>query len=255
MSVDNKITQDELLVELGKLLSRTISIDRENAKTAYTMINDFTKILQRRKFACSGKCLNCDVEIQYGELSKSHAKYGDGWLESFRKKWKMPMAVEKYGHNSLRINGYSEKTVMPYLCGRCQDKVFAILETNKVIEKKKYQERLQNEVGTIRKIILGETKVSPSKRFQVLCNTMTEQVSLTIKEMPYREFLESNYWKTVKNYKLQISNWTCDLCNAKPQLNVHHKTYDNHGEEHLHLEDLIVLCKPCHAKFHDKLVE
>lgn len=32
------------------------------------------------------------------------------------------------------------------------------------------------------------------------------------------------------------------------QLHVHHNTYVNYGEERL--EDLIVLCRECHADFH-----
>ena len=31
------------------------------------------------------------------------------------------------------------------------------------------------------------------------------------------------------------------------------KNYEHHGEEHNHLDDLIVLCSGCHSKFHDKL--
>jgi len=44
----------------------------------------------------------------------------------------------------------------------------------------------------------------------------------------------------------------CELCGKKKNLHVHHTTYENHGLEHIHLNDLMVLCKICHAKFHDK---
>jgi 5-methylcytosine-specific restriction endonuclease McrA len=38
-------------------------------------------------------------------------------------------------------------------------------------------------------------------------------------------------------------------------VNVHHRTYEHHGEEHQYLDDLILLCHPCHSKFHGKLPE
>lgn len=34
-------------------------------------------------------------------------------------------------------------------------------------------------------------------------------------------------------------------------IHVHHRTYEHHGEEHLHLGDLVCLCSVCHKTFHD----
>ena len=39
------------------------------------------------------------------------------------------------------------------------------------------------------------------------------------------------------------------MCSASAGLEVHHNTYENHGREHLHLEDLTVLCNRCHLYF------
>ena len=78
----------------------------------------------------------------------------------------------------------------------------------------------------------------------------------SIKQMDYKDFLNTVYWKAIRQYKLDKANNKCALCNSKKRLNVHHKTYDRHGTEHLPEvadEDLIVLCQDCHAKFHDKL--
>lgn len=77
-----------------------------------------------------------------------------------------------------------------------------------------------------------------------------------VNELTYNDFLKTTYWKGIKEYKLNKANHKCALCNSKKNLNVHHKTYERHGLEHLYEvadEDLIVLCKDCHAKFHDKL--
>ncbi|WP_416212660.1 HNH endonuclease [Nostoc sp. DedQUE04] len=41
---------------------------------------------------------------------------------------------------------------------------------------------------------------------------------------------------------------------ATESLQVHHLTYENHGKEHEHLEDLITLCDDCHKKQHSLVV-
>lgn len=72
-----------------------------------------------------------------------------------------------------------------------------------------------------------------------------------IKNMPYEDFLKTPYWRAVSEKKRRQSNFKCQMCNDETFLQVHHRSYENHGLEHLHLEDLIVLCKKCHEKFHD----
>lgn len=73
-----------------------------------------------------------------------------------------------------------------------------------------------------------------------------------LKEMPYNDYLKTMHWKIIKYFITYRANYKCQLCGtSKDILNVHHNTYKNRGEEKL--EDLIVLCKKCHEKFHDKL--
>lgn len=84
-----------------------------------------------------------------------------------------------------------------------------------------------------------------------------EYVQSAIKTMGYSDFLKTPYWDGVRNYKLKKSGYCCELCKKKGVLNVHHKNYENHGLEHLERiadKDLIVLCKDCHEKFHDKVI-
>jgi 5-methylcytosine-specific restriction endonuclease McrA len=74
---------------------------------------------------------------------------------------------------------------------------------------------------------------------------------LELKDMPYREYLETHEWQRTRKDALKRADRKCQLCNAEgTELHVHHKTYERRGEELP--EDLIVLCKDCHAKFHDK---
>ena len=72
-----------------------------------------------------------------------------------------------------------------------------------------------------------------------------------INSLSYKDFLATPYWKAIAQYKKYKSHYKCELCNSNNQLAVHHKTYEHHGSEIWHMEDLIVLCKDCHEKFHD----
>lgn len=83
-----------------------------------------------------------------------------------------------------------------------------------------------------------------------------KKIQDAVRSLSYSDFLQTPYWDGVRNYKLRKSGYKCELCGKSGILNVHHKTYENHGLEHLRSianKDLIVLCKDCHYKFHDKL--
>jgi hypothetical protein len=86
------------------------------------------------------------------------------------------------------------------------------------------------------------------------CERPQLQVSTieSLKTMPYSEFLTTEYWDIIRKFMLDQARFKCQLCNSNGTLHVHHKTYDHHGNEHNHLEDLIVLCEGCHRKFHNK---
>lgn len=103
---------------------------------------------------------------------------------------------------------------------------------NKFINSKKENEKAeQNDVRVLNK------KYSKSK-------------TKAKRKKVYSEFLQSNYWKNVRQNILIRDNNSCVKCNKKTKLEVHHKTYKNHGKEHLHLDDLITLCRTCHELEH-----
>jgi len=66
----------------------------------------------------------------------------------------------------------------------------------------------------------------------------------------YFDFLDSKYWKIVREMVLKRDNNQCRICSTKTGLQVHHDTYKNHFNEHLHLEDLLTLCGDCHKEHH-----
>jgi 5-methylcytosine-specific restriction endonuclease McrA len=69
-----------------------------------------------------------------------------------------------------------------------------------------------------------------------------------LKTMPYDEYLETPEWAEKRDAALKRAGHRCQICNASGSLNVHHRTYENRGDERS--EDLTVLCDQCHALFH-----
>ena len=67
----------------------------------------------------------------------------------------------------------------------------------------------------------------------------------------YKKFLQSAYWTYVRNLVFKRDGKLCSRCPNTTKLQIHHTTYNNHFNEHNHLEDLIVLCKCCHEKEHN----
>lgn len=74
-----------------------------------------------------------------------------------------------------------------------------------------------------------------------------------LKTMKYSEYLKTDHWAGLRKRMLQKAGYRCQLCGGAGILNVHHRTYENRGEESY--SDLIVLCSGCHSKFHDKIGE
>ena len=67
----------------------------------------------------------------------------------------------------------------------------------------------------------------------------------------YASYISSHAWKKKAREMREKANFKCQLCACtdKP-LNVHHNNYERLGRERD--DDLIVLCEPCHHKFHNQ---
>ncbi len=66
----------------------------------------------------------------------------------------------------------------------------------------------------------------------------------------YNDYLQSEGWQRVRGAALRRAEYRCQVCNAFGWLDVHHRTYERVGREEL--GDLVVLCRKCHALFHNK---
>jgi hypothetical protein len=65
----------------------------------------------------------------------------------------------------------------------------------------------------------------------------------------YDDYINSDRWQRMRWRKL-LQQPRCQLCYHDRNLHVHHRTYENLGQESL--DDLIVLCKTCHERHHNK---
>jgi 5-methylcytosine-specific restriction endonuclease McrA len=67
----------------------------------------------------------------------------------------------------------------------------------------------------------------------------------------YIEYIRSREWYIKAGEAKARAKFRCQICNSQSRLETHHRTYENLGCEQP--EDLIVLCRKCHEKFHDKM--
>lgn len=66
--------------------------------------------------------------------------------------------------------------------------------------------------------------------------------------LPYNLYLRTQHWKQMRALAIDRYGRTCVLCDGDDNVNVHHRTYERIGRERL--DDLVVLCRKCHASHH-----
>lgn len=69
----------------------------------------------------------------------------------------------------------------------------------------------------------------------------------------YQEYLKSDLWKSFREVVLKRAKNTCQKCKNqfhRGVLHVHHLHYKTLGNEGF--EDVLLVCKPCHEKIHNK---
>jgi len=81
-----------------------------------------------------------------------------------------------------------------------------------------------------------------------------QAVKSVILHMPYEDFLKTPYWKSISKFIKNRDFNRCEICGSQKRLHVHHKTYNHHGDELHHLDDLITLCRTCHSSIHEKRI-
>lgn len=73
-----------------------------------------------------------------------------------------------------------------------------------------------------------------------------------VKNIEYKDFLKTPYWKIVSYYKKYSVGFKCELCGKSVNLQTHHLNYDRHFFEHeFYKKDLECLCDDCHTLNHN----
>ena len=252
-----KIPSTEFLPYLRQFLTFFPHMTKEEMNAVPGVLREHYDAL---RVSTSGPCLNCSEVIDYEGICPLHKGKGDVWLAALAIKWKTfpglcVSGIQRMGAKFL-VNGYAASTVFPYLCAECWNNG-VLPAVDEAVKQSADADMVIAESLRIRndQILSGTRFASPSKRFWTLRGRVSNADSEELCRMPYREFLQTDYWQIVRNYVIYKRGARCELCNYGDSLNVHHRTYEKHGEEHLHLETLMILCQPCHAKFHDKLAK
>ena len=84
-----------------------------------------------------------------------------------------------------------------------------------------------------------------------VAETIKPQPSRRVRRVDYHDYLTSDAWHAKRTLALQRAGHRCQLCSSHSgPLNVHHNSYERLGDEEQ--EDLIVLCRDCHQRFHGR---
>lgn len=70
----------------------------------------------------------------------------------------------------------------------------------------------------------------------------------SMRQMPYKDYLQTSFWQLIREWIIEKRGAKCQICNSTENINVHHRSYENLGDERE--EDLVVLCQSCHEIFH-----
>lgn len=127
---------------------------------------------------------------------------------------------------------------MDIRCSECS-KVWTV----KVTSRNDYQTKLNSQ----RYITCDECKEKQHKAYEIQRATIQNRL-YQLKTMPYQEYLQTDEWKETRLKALKRADFKCQVCNRPDKLNVHHRTYENRGNEQN--RDLTVLCEDCHKLYH-----
>lgn len=160
------------------------------------------------------------------------------------------MIIDYYNKITNQKRRYSKNSRNPII--RILKEGFTLEDCQKVINIK-YNEWKNDSL--MNKYIRIETLFN-RKNFEKYLNQEYRKDDLSIyqlKNMPYREYLQTNHWDKVKKVVRERAKNKCQLCGTtKGQMNVHHNNYEHRGEELDHLEDVILLCRDCHSMYHNR---
>ena len=94
----------------------------------------------------------------------------------------------------------------------------------------------------------GWTKKRKKKEKAARQDKKTKRQIEKLKKLPYVDYLKTKHWRKLRKQVLKRDERRCTICGSYEDLNVHHYTYERLGHEKL--DDLVTLCRWCHAEEH-----
>lgn len=91
-------------------------------------------------------------------------------------------------------------------------------------------------------------RASPGSQESLDANALEAREVYALRDMPYRDYLETEHWGKLRNQVLTRDAHQCRDCGSRRNLHIHHLTYVRLGRERL--DDLLTLCKGCHEVRH-----
>lgn len=185
-------------------------------------------------------------------------------IDNKNNKWKVEVVCSEC--KKIRTELLSKTKLIEYIkndeykCKKCKDKQetkdkFTYneeLERREKLRVKKTMDFLDNYLDPNKSWV---KEIKPSQRFYKLKDAYygiyKEEAYSVIIGLDYSDFLKTPYWKAIALRIKLKSDFKCSLCGSKERLSTHHNTYENHGYELDHLEDLICICQDCHQIYHD----
>lgn len=106
-------------------------------------------------------------------------------------------------------------------------------------------------------VLVNATPIVPLKRLAEIseCTDTIEQYFFELLNHStgnYKEYLDSEQWQRVRSQRVSMDSCKCVRCGSGKNLQVHHKTYERRGFEHL--DDLETLCERCHKEEHERKI-
>jgi len=132
---------------------------------------------------------------------------------------------------------------MPFTCNRCGQPIWVIFATR--------TQFLNWQIRKAKTELCLECQHKQIEEAEQLAEALAATKAARIKElktMPYQEYLTTPEWDKRRRQHLKKAGYRCQVCNATGALSIHHRTYDDRGEERP--QDLIALCRNCHEIFH-----
>ncbi len=139
-----------------------------------------------------------------------------------------------------------------YICNNC--KPFSQEEQNKleILEKEERANIFINQLLNSNQKIPLKIQIFHKHRTDLISSIDQNKIADYIQNIPYKDFLNTPYWKLISWYVKAYSNFKCKLCGDNQNLNVHHPAYNCHGYEMQNYKDLICLCESCHSRHHNR---